>query len=124
MPNLYMSDVSGAGSLEELQKRNITHIVTVSANLTPKFPDFFEYLVVPIDDRDSEDAKVHFKKAIDFIDKALADEGAVLIHCAAGISRSGCITCAYLMWKNKWTFSTAWEYGKSKRKGMYPNRGF
>lgn len=46
------------------------------------------------------------------------------MHCAAGISRSGSIVCAYLMYKNKWTFEQAWEYGRSKRSKMYPNVGF
>ena len=28
------------------------------------------------------------------------------------------------MYKNKWTFDKAWEYGRSKRGKMYPNSGF
>ena len=72
----------------------------------------------------SENLGTHFKDAIKFIDKAIEEGGCVLVHCAAGISRSGTIICAYLMWKNRWTFDQAWEYGITKRKEMYPNKGF
>ena len=36
---------------------------------------------------------------IDFIDSAVKDSQGVLVHCNAGVSRSGAVVVGYLMWK-------------------------
>ena len=107
-----------------LEERKITHILTVSKHINPKFPDKFEYQCIEVDDMPSENLSVHFLKGIKFIKSALDKGGRVLVHCAAGISRSSTIVCAYLMQQNSWTFDKAWAYGQSKRAKMYPNSGF
>mmetsp|Transcript_16902 Transcript_16902/g.12087 ORF Transcript_16902/g.12087 Transcript_16902/m.12087 type:complete len:148 (+) Transcript_16902:69-512(+) len=119
-----MSDIFSAENLSLLQKHGITHILTVCSGMSPRYPEKFTYLQMDAEDRDDYDLKPKFKEAIKFVDQALENGGTVLIHCAAGISRSGCMTCAYLMWKNRWTFEQAWEFGRSKREQMYPNFGF
>ena len=84
-------------------------------------------MVIPIDDCPEEDLRQYFKKAIQFIDETLyggSPNYVVLVHCAAGISRSGGIVCAYVMWKMKWNFENAWLYGRNRRPKMYPNSGF
>jgi protein-tyrosine phosphatase len=86
-------------------------------------------LVLPIDDQSDQDLKKYFKQAIEFIDTALYQSHAkghtaVLVHCAAGISRSGGIVIAYLMWKQQWTFDNAWKYAQTMRPVVYPNMGF
>ena len=60
-------------------------------------------MVIEIDDNAGENLKKHFKRAVEFIHNALyqgenAATNRVLVHCAAGISRSGGVVCAYLMW--------------------------
>lgn len=123
---LYMSDVFTAENMQVLDQHKITHIVTVSGGIKPRYPHLFEYLVLPIDDSPDQMLKKHFLPAIEFIDKAIEGNpnNKVLVHCAAGISRSGGIVCAYIMWKQKWTFDNAWKFGRSKRPKMYPNSGF
>lgn len=126
---LFMSGYMSAEDLPTLQSRSITHIVTVSGGIKPKYPHLFEYLVLPIDDQSDQNLKQYFLKAVEFIDEALYGQKhnkptAVLVHCAAGISRSGGIVCAYLMWKQRWSFDVAWKYGRSKRSVMFPNMGF
>ena len=56
--------------------------------------------------------------AITFIEKALESGGKILVHCAAGVSRSSTVVLAYLMYKNRWGYERALEYGKSKRDRM------
>ena len=98
----------------------------MSGGIKPRYPQLYYYLVLPIDDSPEENLKKYFKQAIDYIDTALTQNptNRVLVHCAAGISRSGGIVCAYLMWLQKWSFDNAWKYGQSKRGKMYPNMGF
>ena len=48
---LFMSGYMGAEDLPLLQSKGITHIVTVSGGIKPKYPHLFEYLVLPIDDQ-------------------------------------------------------------------------
>jgi len=71
-----------------------------------------------------ENIKMHFLKTIEFIEEGLKNGTGVLVHCAAGISRSGAVICAYLMWKNGWTFEEALKFGQSKRGSLHPNEGF
>jgi protein-tyrosine phosphatase len=121
---VYMSDVFTAENLEVLDEKKITHIVTVSKGIRPRYPEKFQYFVIEVNDETTEDLRKHFRPAIDFIDNALFSSGVVLIHCAAGISRSGAITCAYLMFKNNWSFKDAFDYGRTKRSKMFPNLSF
>ena len=48
----------------------------------------------------------------------------ILLHCAAGVSRSASFTIAFLMKENKLSYEDAKEFVKSKRKCILPNTGF
>eukprot|EP00345_Euplotes_harpa_P004067 CAMPEP_0168331516 /NCGR_PEP_ID=MMETSP0213-20121227/8380_1 /TAXON_ID=151035 /ORGANISM="Euplotes harpa, Strain FSP1.4" /LENGTH=86 /DNA_ID=CAMNT_0008335307 /DNA_START=185 /DNA_END=445 /DNA_ORIENTATION=- len=65
--------------------------------------------------------KKHFYTCIKFIDSALEADEHVLVHCAAGVSRSPTMVIAYLMHKNQWTFEKAFAFVKNKRSCVDPN---
>jgi Dual specificity phosphatase, catalytic domain len=48
-------------------------------------------LQIPVDDDESADLLQHFPTAAAFISNALTEGGRVLVHCAAGISRSATV---------------------------------
>jgi protein-tyrosine phosphatase len=48
----------------------------------------------------------------------------ILIHCAAGISRSSTFTIAYLMKDREMPFHKALDYVKERRRWINPNSGF
>jgi protein-tyrosine phosphatase len=48
----------------------------------------------------------------------------VLVHCAAGVSRSPTLVIAYIMWSQKKTRKEAYEYVSSKRPIIDPNENF
>jgi len=48
----------------------------------------------------------------------------VLVHCAAGISRSGAFCVAYMIQKEKWTCKEAIEYAQKRRPKLHPNSNF
>jgi hypothetical protein len=55
--NLYMSDVFTAENIVALNERKITHILTVTGHVKPRFPDQFWYKIIEIDDLPGENMK-------------------------------------------------------------------
>ena len=70
----------------------------------------------------------YFTESNAFIKQALeqSETNRVLVHCAAGVSRSGAFCAAYMIGEGKLTFAQAMELGQSKRKGLgfHPNTNF
>ena len=62
---------------------------------------------VPVDDSSSEEIVKHFTEAIQFIEKALAMDGCVLVHCYEGRSRSATLAIAYIMKSQKYSLRDA-----------------
>ena len=48
----------------------------------------------------------------------------MLVHCAAGVSRSASVVVAYLMYKKGLSLDDALDFVKSKRECVDPNFGF
>jgi len=82
------------------------------------------FLHLPILDNQSARIFTHFPKAIAFIDGAKATNSKVLVHCAAGISRSATIVIAYLMQSHNMSLKKAYEHVYTKRNTIRPNPGF
>ncbi len=79
---------------------------------------------LPIDDACEVPISEYFHDVIEFIEAARQRGDQVLIHCAAGVSRSATLMIAYLMWKRHWTRKEAVEYVVARRKVVDPNDGF
>jgi protein-tyrosine phosphatase len=62
--------------------------------------------------------------ALAFIDNALETGNSVLVHCAAGVSRSASVVIAYLMLKKNYSFDEAFSTTKRARPCISPNHGF
>ncbi len=75
---------------------------------------------------DTERARIrrYFQTAYEFILQARKGQKRVLVHCAAGISRSPTIVTAFLMQFYKLKFVDALRYVKSRRSCVFPNEGF
>jgi len=50
IPSLYLTGIVQANNDEALMQHKITHILQVSGQFTPKFPDLCTYKVIKIDD--------------------------------------------------------------------------
>ena len=57
-------------------------------------------------------------------DSVLENNGKVLVHCHAGISRSATICIAYLMFKNNVSLEKAFDHVRSRRGVTSPNLNF
>ncbi|EMD49509.1 leucine rich repeat and phosphatase domain containing protein [Entamoeba histolytica KU27] len=121
--NLYLGSYANAHNKNYLQKMGITHILTIGP-LQPMFPELFTYKQINIDDSVKEDISIYFEECFQFIEQARNSGGAVLVHCAAGISRSASIVIAYLMKKNQWTYEYSYKYVLERRPIICPNSSF
>ena len=72
----------------------------------------------------SADIARHIPDAIKFIHDGLTAGKGVLVHCAAGVSRSSSVVIAYYMVRNGIQFEEALELVRSKRMCVCPNNGF
>jgi len=120
---LYITDASGASNKQALKRLQITHVLS-AVGFEPPFPQDFKYLVLHVDDADEEDMVSHFPSCVQFIREALNSGGAVVIHCAAGISRSSTVAICYLMTTKGINFEEALDIVKKGRSCVYPNWGF
>jgi predicted protein tyrosine phosphatase len=122
---LYLScaSVASRANLIELYKiKGIVSLGGIDAQLTYKMhPDQIRQLIVIVSDLENEPILLEFEGCIDFINKT---EGAVLVHCMAGISRSATIVIAYLMSEKRLSFQDAYDHVKKRRRIVRPNDGF
>eukprot|EP01117_Protostelium_nocturnum_P006239 TRINITY_DN2252_c0_g1_i1.p1 TRINITY_DN2252_c0_g1~~TRINITY_DN2252_c0_g1_i1.p1 ORF type:complete len:326 (-),score=61.22 TRINITY_DN2252_c0_g1_i1:36-1013(-) len=123
LDKLYLGNINAAFNLTELRAMGITHIVTAHNSLKPLYPKYFSYLTVEAEDLYYVNLIDHFESVIKFIDEGRR-QGGVLIHCAAGISRSSTLTIAYLMQTMGFSLSEAYKYVRERRPIISPNDGF
>jgi predicted protein tyrosine phosphatase len=124
LDGLYISAQHPTGYSQVMKQHGITHICSC-LEVEPLFPRDFEYLVLPLEDVHDQDIRSHFDKTFNFISKARKkDKGRVLVHCAAGISRSSTIIIAYLMREYALSLEDALVMTRNARPFVQPNDGF
>jgi len=124
-PGLFLGTMMASKNKTLLRRHNITHVLIVAANLTQHFPEDMTYLQVPLADDEGSDLLSQFPRCIEFISGAIASGGNVLVHCAAGVSRSAAVVIAYLLAKeNLLSVHHAREFVKQRRPVICPNDGF
>jgi hypothetical protein len=64
------------------------------------------------------------RKMVEFIDVSRRAGNTVYVHCNAGVSRSGFVVTAYLMYEHRWARDQALEFVQSKRPQIQPNPAF
>lgn len=122
---LYLGNLSAAENSELIRSYNITKILSLLDNFSLcKTIEEVEYLRIEINDSMYCNIVQYLPDAISFISKALKNGENVLVHCAAGISRSPSIVIAFVMVKYNMQLSEAFELVRSKRKCIWPNDGF
>ena len=122
--NLFIGTIGAASNLNQLEKNNITHILIAGQGIKKYFPDKFTYLQFNLLDTALQNIKQYFDKANEFINNAINNNGKVLVHCHAGVSRSGAICIAYIMKYKKMKFIDALLFVRKKRQKINPNEGF
>lgn len=122
--NIFLGNAEDSLNYQALKANNITHILTAGIDLPRPYKDSFEYLYFPIYDSPYTDINPYFCKAIEFIIDSQRRGGNILIHCAAGISRSASMVISYLILIKKMSYTEAYLFVKSRRNIINPNEGF
>lgn len=104
-----------------------THVLNITSEISPNWLLLLmlkKYKKIPADDNYSYNIRMIFEEAFKMIDEARQKNGKILVHCAMGISRSATIVIAYLMSRYKMSLISAYNYVKSKRPEINPNKYF
>ncbi|CAD8162152.1 unnamed protein product [Paramecium pentaurelia] len=121
---LFLGNLDCLINQQILETNNINCILSICTEekiiVGPKYQQI--YLDIH-DNMNSQISKV-FERSYLFIENALKSQQNVLIHCAAGISRSATLVLAYLMKTYQQTLEQALRFLKQKRPYVRPNPGF
>jgi len=103
-------------ALSEHEERRMMSDRSISENVKKMY--------VRLIDADFCDISAHFDSAAQFIDDEIRSGGRVLVHCAAGISRSCTLLLAYLMKYRQFDLRKSFNLVKASRRVVRPNNGF
>lgn len=115
---LYIGNYSSATMLDYGNREGITHILNCTPDAHQGLQNF-EVCQIAVNDG-HELPPDAIRTALRFIAQALHNNGKVLVHCHAGISRSASIVCAHLM-KAGFSWDEALDLVRIHRPQVYPH---
>jgi protein-tyrosine phosphatase len=126
LPNLYISDMHFAQNKEIISALSISAVINLAPDVAKNAFELepnFAYLTLYIQDNSTTDIAKYFAVTRNFIDKYINSRG-VLVHCAAGISRSATIIIAYVMKTLHLSFQSAFSFVQDRHPIADPNLNF
>lgn len=126
---LYLGSINSACHELTLESCRIRHILICSSFLPAFHEDTksstqYVYHRLPLCDSTDEDLVRYLPQACQFIDNCVAQNEPVLVHCAAGVSRSASVCIAYIMKVKDMSYDQAFEYIRQRRNCISPNSKF
>ncbi|KAJ8399953.1 hypothetical protein AAFF_G00406830 [Aldrovandia affinis] len=124
LPHLYLGAESDV-TQDCLSSQGISYVLSVSRCCPqPEFLPQSQYLRIPINDSLRDELLPWIPEALQFIDGAISLGCSVLIHCAAGVSRSPALAVAYVMYRLGLDLDDAYRFVKERRPSISPNFNF
>jgi protein-tyrosine phosphatase len=120
---LYISSVEMIRKQKAVKEEGITAIVRLDMGSYGKYEwttHFFKVLHEPFTDGDAIPDDV-IPRVTKFIHEQLEDDGAVLVHCAMGISRSSTMVMAYLIEYEGMSLAEAFGTVREGRTQAFPH---
>lgn len=107
LPHVFLGDVNSARCLERLKELGITHVLNVAGKATANVDiNYLEHGIEHFDiEADDEEGYPmlpwHLESARAFIQRSVKAGGSCLVHCRAGVNRSGVLVAAELMLRER-----------------------
>jgi protein-tyrosine phosphatase len=140
IPGLYISNWQTSNNTEILQKKNIKAVITLENTPKPEYILYYykmrgiDNIQIQIPDFPNADISKYFDVTYNFIKKHLSKGDNVLVHCAAGVSRSSIIVLNYIIrniYESGYTKKDPYNivndvisFSQTKRSIINPNQGF
>lgn len=127
-PHLFLTGLAGLADLSRAEQSRRRFALVVSVCRRHELPQLLldpaEHLRVNAADSPREDLRRHFEETSARIAECRRRGEDVLVHCAAGISRSAAVVMAHLMRAEGLTLRRAFRAVKLRRRAVEPNPGF
>lgn len=121
---LYLGSVADATNPQFLKDAGITHIVNCAEECPSPFSQTISYLNLNLKDIPTQSLYHVFEPSFEYIRDNIGMGSIVLVHCAAGISRSTSIVLYFIMKIKNVGYDQAIAFVRSKRSIVNPNIGF
>lgn len=127
--NIFIGGYIAASDPNYIRRTGITRIVKMFGD-TNEYPGGYHrhrgvaYAVFPALDAPDYDIRRDAIGALRFIKEGLDADERILVHCHAGVSRSGTVVLLYLMILRGYELDTALAFLRSVRPVVRPNDGF
>jgi len=102
----------------------ITSIVNATLELPTVAYQKQDTIQIAVEDKVGAKLNIYFDLIADKINQVHLSGGKILIYCRAGQSRSVTLCIAYFMKYHDMTFDQAFQFVRTKRPIIHPNRGF
>ena len=128
IPNLYIGPWEARSDVEKLNVKCVVSVLTNKERGYSIYPAELPENVIEhsydINDVPNATLEPVLDQCLSIIHQTLTAGSGVLVHCAAGISRSASVIIAYLIQYEGMTMTDAIRHLKSVRPSVYPNRSF
>ncbi|KAJ8612109.1 hypothetical protein CTAYLR_002458 [Chrysophaeum taylorii] len=124
--DLLLSDAQGVSDPKQLRSLGVTHVLNMAEGETRRIDyecEGINYLGIDALDAPGYNVMRHFEVARDFYLKA-RQKGCLVVHCVAGINRSGAIATALYVWATGTPLLDAAAHVNSRRSSYLWNSSF
>ncbi|CAD8087523.1 unnamed protein product [Paramecium sonneborni] len=121
---LFLGNLDCLHNQQILEINNINCILSICTEEKIMVGPKYKQIYLDIHDNMNSQISNVFERSFIFIENSLKFQQNILVHCAAGISRSATLVLAYLMKSFQYTLEQALRYLKQKRPYVRPNPGF
>lgn len=129
--NIWLGNFIESSNIDFIANNNIKVIINCSKDLPFYFSEKevpYRYRIPVNDDKQENslyDMYLYLPNIVHKIKKHVDNNHNIYIHCHAGMQRSACVVCAYLMYYHNMTFEESYNYLKLRRSIVFtPNVNF